>query len=84
MSKSICIFGESRAGKTTFIRTLKPQETYYIDADKKGLSWRGWREHSFLFLKEKKPKNFNKGLRMCEVLLLSFLVKLFFKKAWVY
>lgn len=44
MSKSICIFGESGAGKTTSIRTLKPQETYYIDADKKGLSWRGWRE----------------------------------------
>ena len=35
MSKSICIFGESGAGKTTSIRTLSPQETYYIDADKK-------------------------------------------------
>lgn len=44
MSKSICIFGESGAGKTTSIRTLNPEETYYIDADKKGLSWRGWRE----------------------------------------
>jgi hypothetical protein len=24
------------------MRTLDPQETYYIDADRKGLSWRGW------------------------------------------
>lgn len=36
--------GESGAGKTTSMRNLKPQETYYIDCDKKGLSWKGWRE----------------------------------------
>ena len=23
---------------------LNPKETYYIDADKKGLSWKGWKE----------------------------------------
>lgn len=36
--------GESGAGKTTAMRTLNPDETYYIDCDGKGLSWKGWRE----------------------------------------
>lgn len=44
MSKVICIAGESGAGKTTSMRNLNPLETYYIDADKKGLSWRGWKQ----------------------------------------
>ena len=44
MSKVICIAGESGAGKTTSMRNLNPSETYYIDCDKKGLSWKGWRE----------------------------------------
>ena len=35
--------GESGSGKTTAMRTLPPKETCYIDADLKGLSWRGWR-----------------------------------------
>ena len=35
--------GESGSGKTTSLRTLDPSTTYIIDADKKGLSWRGWR-----------------------------------------
>ena len=26
------------------MRNLNPKETYYIDADKKGLSWRGWKQ----------------------------------------
>ena len=26
------------------MRTLNPDETYYIDCDGKGLSWKGWRE----------------------------------------
>lgn len=43
MSYSICIMGESGSGKTTSMRNLPPAETYYIDADGKGLSWRGWR-----------------------------------------
>ena len=30
---------------------LNPKETYYIDADKKGLSWKGWKEQ---YNKEKK------------------------------
>jgi ABC-type lipoprotein export system ATPase subunit len=44
MSKSIAIMGESGSGKTTAMRTLDPKETYYIDCDGKGLSWRGWRQ----------------------------------------
>ncbi len=44
MSKVICIAGESGSGKTTSMRNLDPKETYYIDADKKGLSWKGWRK----------------------------------------
>jgi hypothetical protein len=35
--------GESGGGKTTAARTLDPKTTYYIDADKKGLSWKGWK-----------------------------------------
>lgn len=44
MSKVICIAGESGSGKTTAMRNLNPEETVYIDCDKKGLSWKGWRE----------------------------------------
>ncbi len=44
MSKAICIMGESGSGKTTACRNLDPATTYYIDADGKGLSWRGWRK----------------------------------------
>ena len=44
MSKTLLIMGESGSGKTTAMRNLDPQTTYYIDADKKGLSWKGWRQ----------------------------------------
>lgn len=40
----LCVMGESGAGKTTSMRNLDPASTYYIDCDKKGLSWRGWRQ----------------------------------------
>lgn len=43
MSKVICIMGESGAGKTTSMRNLDPKTTLYIDCDKKGLSWKGWK-----------------------------------------
>ena len=42
MANIIGIMGESGSGKTTSMRNLNPEETYYIDCDKKGLSWRGW------------------------------------------
>ena len=43
MSRAIAIMGESGSGKTTSLRNLKPEETYIIDCDGKGLSWKGWR-----------------------------------------
>jgi len=43
MAKVIAIMGESGSGKTTSCRNLDPATTYYIDCDKKGLSWRGWK-----------------------------------------
>lgn len=43
MSKVIGIMGESGSGKTTAMRNLDPATTFYIDCDKKGLSWKGWR-----------------------------------------
>lgn len=48
MSKVIGIMGESGSGKTTSMRNLDPKTTFYIDCDKKGLSWKGWRkQYSF-------------------------------------
>lgn len=44
MAKVICIMGESGSGKTTSMRNLDPNTTYYVDSDKKGLSWRGWKK----------------------------------------
>ena len=44
MAKAICIIGESGAGKTTSLRNLDPNETYFIDADKKKSAWRGFRQ----------------------------------------
>lgn len=44
MSKAVLIMGESGAGKTTSLRNLPPNEVLYIDADGKGLSWKGWRD----------------------------------------
>lgn len=45
MSKAIAVMGESGSGKTTSMRNLDPASTFYVDCDKKGLSWRGWREN---------------------------------------
>lgn len=43
MAKIICIAGESGTGKTTSMRNLDPETSFYIDCDKKGLSWKGWK-----------------------------------------
>lgn len=53
MSKLIAVMGESGSGKTTSMRNLDPKTTMYIDCDKKGLSWKGWREQY-----NKKNKNY--------------------------
>lgn len=44
MARVIGLIGESGSGKTTAMRNLNPASTFYIDCDKKGLSWKGWRE----------------------------------------
>lgn len=44
MARVIGVIGESGSGKTTSCRNLDPATTYYIDCDKKGLSWKGWRD----------------------------------------
>ena len=55
MGKVICIMGESGSGKTTSMRNLDPKTTYYIDSDKKGLAWKGWRQQY-----SKELKNYSK------------------------
>ena len=44
MAKVIGIMGESGSGKTTSMRNLDPNTTFYFDCDKKGLNWKGWRD----------------------------------------
>ena len=44
MAKVIGVMGESGSGKTTAMRNLNPEVTFYIDSDKKGLNWKGWRQ----------------------------------------
>ena len=43
-SRVIGVMGESGSGKTTAMRNLPPELTFYIDSDKKGLNWKGWRK----------------------------------------
>lgn len=44
MSRALMIIGPSGSGKTTSLEKLDPKQTFYIDADGKGLSWKGWRK----------------------------------------
>lgn len=44
MGKTICIMGESGSGKTSAMRNLDPATTLYLDCDKKGLNWKGWKQ----------------------------------------
>lgn len=43
MAKVIGVMGESGSGKTTAMRNLDPAITFYIDSDRKGLNWKGWK-----------------------------------------
>ena len=44
MEHLIGIMGEAGSGKSTSLRNLNPQETFYCDCDGKGLNWKGWKE----------------------------------------
>lgn len=44
MSKTICIMGISGSGKTSSLRSLDPETTFYFDCDGKGLTWKGWKD----------------------------------------
>ena len=44
MANLIGIMGEPGSGKSTSLRNLNPEETYYCDCDGKGLNWKGWRD----------------------------------------
>ena len=44
MARLIGIYGEPGTGKSASLRNLPPEETLYIDADLKGLNWKGWKK----------------------------------------
>jgi len=44
MAKMLMILGEGGTGKTTSLKKLPPKEHYYIDCDKKGLNYKGWKD----------------------------------------
>ena len=58
MARVIGVMGESGAGKTTAMRNLPPKETFYLDCDKKGMNWKGWKKQ-YLPLDDK--NNTDKG-----------------------
>ena len=58
MAKVIGVMGESGSGKTTAMRNLPPEQTFYLDCDRKGLNWKGWR-NNFKPLEDK--ENTDKG-----------------------
>lgn len=43
MARLLGIMGEPGSGKSTSLRGLNPEETFYCDCDGKGLNWRGWK-----------------------------------------
>ena len=55
MAKVIGCMGESGSGKTTSMRNLPKESTFYIDCDKKGLNWRGWKSQ-FINISNSKPE----------------------------
>lgn len=44
MANLIGIMGEPGSGKTSSLKDLNPEETFYCDCDGKGLNWKGWRQ----------------------------------------
>lgn len=58
MSRVIGLMGESGSGKTTAMRNLPPEQTFYLDCDKKGLNWKGWKDQ---YSAESNPPNYWKS-----------------------
>ncbi len=63
MAKVIGVMGESGSGKTTAMRNLPAAETFYLDCDKKGLNWKGWKSQYQNIMEEK--DNPDKGYYLC-------------------
>lgn len=63
MAKVIGCMGESGSGKTTAMRNLPAVETFYLDCDKKGLNWKGWKSQYQNIMEEK--DNQDKGYYLC-------------------
>ena len=51
MAKMLLVMGEPASGKTVSLRNIPKNELYYIDCDKKGLNYKGWKND---FNQEKK------------------------------
>lgn len=43
MSKMLLVMGEPASGKTVSLRNIPKNELYYVDCDKKGLNYKGWK-----------------------------------------
>ena len=51
MAKMLLVMGEPASGKTVSLRNIPKEELYYIDCDKKGMNFKGWKNE---FNEEKK------------------------------
>lgn len=51
MAKMILVMGEPASGKTVSLRNIPKEELYYVDCDKKGMNFKGWKNE---FNEEKK------------------------------
>lgn len=58
MAKVIGVMGESGSGKTTAMRNLPPEQTFYCDCDKKGMNWKGWKKQ---YSQDNTPPNYWKS-----------------------
>ena len=43
MGKMLLVMGEQGSGKSFSLKNLPPKEHFYIDCDKKGMNYKGWR-----------------------------------------
>lgn len=67
MSTILAIMGQTGSGKTTALRNLDPASTFIIDADRKGLSWQGWKQQYVEgknYLRESHPDKVRKALQV--------------------